>query len=320
MAFTPKVIHTLAPLKKTPKTQLPRLQRVALRFARRQRRRNHCARGPARPEAGATSATSRPAPLRPAPRVTPTSGQSRHAPRRPAQRSLEGCGAAVQAPVGRRCRSSPVSRSVSPSVGPRRASPGTEGPSSSLSAPALVVVAVAVAVVVVSAVAWAMANYIHVPPGSPEVPKLDVTVPDQEERRCREGALRLLQHLRPHWDPREVTLQVGESHAKHTRARAHLPAPKGSVMKRGLRWGGPPLSPKGLTPPPPKKRLLSRLGSPHSSHLISSHRPKGHCSAPHPHPTPPLDRRQGDPLSPLPKVCLILAGFASSSSSSSRRR
>ena len=37
-------------------------------------------------------------------------------------------------------------------------------------------VAVAVVVVVVSAVAWAMANYIHVPPGSPEVPKLDVTV------------------------------------------------------------------------------------------------------------------------------------------------
>lgn len=53
-----------------------------------------------------------------------------------------------------------------------------------------------------------MANYIHVPPGSPEVPKLDVTVQDQEEQRCREGALRLLQHLRPHWDPQEVTLQV----------------------------------------------------------------------------------------------------------------
>lgn len=69
-------------------------------------------------------------------------------------------------------------------------------------------VAVAVVVVVVSAVAWAMANYIHVPSGSPEVPKLDVTVQDQEEQRCREGALSLLQHLRPHWDPQEVTLQV----------------------------------------------------------------------------------------------------------------
>lgn len=69
-------------------------------------------------------------------------------------------------------------------------------------------VAVAVVVVVVSAVAWAMANYIHVPPGSPEVPKLDVTVQDQEEQRCRDGALSLLRHLRPHWDPREVTLQV----------------------------------------------------------------------------------------------------------------
>ncbi|PNJ86731.1 ETNK1 isoform 6, partial [Pongo abelii] len=76
-----------------------------------------------------------------------------------------------------------------------------------LSAPAVLVVAVAVVVVVVSAVAWAMANYIHVPPGSPEVPKLNVTVQDQEEHRCREGALSLLQHLRPHWDPQEVTLQ-----------------------------------------------------------------------------------------------------------------
>ncbi|XP_027285956.1 ethanolamine kinase 1 isoform X2 [Cricetulus griseus] len=53
-----------------------------------------------------------------------------------------------------------------------------------------------------------MANYIHVPPGSPEVPKLDVTVQDQEEQRCRDGALSLLRHLRPHWDPREVTLQL----------------------------------------------------------------------------------------------------------------
>lgn len=69
-------------------------------------------------------------------------------------------------------------------------------------------VAVAVVVVVVSAVAWAMANYIHVPSGSPEVPKLNVTVQDQEEQRCREGALSLLRHLRPHWDPQEVTLQV----------------------------------------------------------------------------------------------------------------
>uniref|UniRef100_A0A2K5Z0B3 ethanolamine kinase n=1 Tax=Mandrillus leucophaeus TaxID=9568 RepID=A0A2K5Z0B3_MANLE len=88
-----------------------------------------------------------------------------------------------------------------------RGRPGTEG-STSLSAPAVLVVAVAVVVVVVSAVAWAMANYIHVPPGSPEVPKLNVTVQDQEEQRCREGALSLLQHLRPHWDPQEVTLQL----------------------------------------------------------------------------------------------------------------
>lgn len=106
---------------------------------------------------------------------------------------------------------SPTAR---PSVGAPlallRGRPGTEG-STSLSAPAVLVVAVAVVVVVVSAVAWAMANYIHVPHGSPEVPKLDVTVQDQEEQRCREGALSLLQHLRPHWDPQEVTLQVTPS-------------------------------------------------------------------------------------------------------------
>nr|XP_004664481.1 ethanolamine kinase 1 [Jaculus jaculus] len=53
-----------------------------------------------------------------------------------------------------------------------------------------------------------MAHYIHVPPGSPDVPKLDVTVQDHEEQRCRDGALSLLQHLRPHWDPQEVTLQL----------------------------------------------------------------------------------------------------------------
>ncbi|XP_010613716.1 ethanolamine kinase 1 [Fukomys damarensis] len=53
-----------------------------------------------------------------------------------------------------------------------------------------------------------MANYIHVPSGSPEVPKLNVTVQDQEEQRCREGALSLLRHLRPHWDPQDVTLQL----------------------------------------------------------------------------------------------------------------
>uniref|UniRef100_F6WSV8 ethanolamine kinase n=1 Tax=Monodelphis domestica TaxID=13616 RepID=F6WSV8_MONDO len=73
-------------------------------------------------------------------------------------------------------------------------------PGFSLSAPAALV-AVAVVVVVVSAAAWAMANYIHVPTGSPEVPKLNVTVQEQEEQRCRERALSLLRHpaaaLRP---------------------------------------------------------------------------------------------------------------------------
>lgn len=105
-----------------------------------------------------------------------------------------------------------------------RGRPGTEGPSS-LSAPAVLVVAVAVVVVVVSAVAWAMANYIHVPPGSPEVPKLNVTVADQEEQRCREGALSLLQHLRPHWDPQEVTLQVTPT-PRPDAPRASRPRPR----------------------------------------------------------------------------------------------
>lgn len=50
-----------------------------------------------------------------------------------------------------------------------------------------------------------MANYIHVPPGSPEVPRLELTV---LEGAYREGALRLLKELRPDWKPEDVTTQV----------------------------------------------------------------------------------------------------------------
>ncbi|XP_069484559.1 ethanolamine kinase 1 [Ambystoma mexicanum] len=50
-----------------------------------------------------------------------------------------------------------------------------------------------------------MAHYIHVPPGSPDVPRLNLSV---DERGCREGAMRLLRELRPHWKPEEVTTQV----------------------------------------------------------------------------------------------------------------
>nr|XP_033807465.1 ethanolamine kinase 1 isoform X1 [Geotrypetes seraphini] len=50
-----------------------------------------------------------------------------------------------------------------------------------------------------------MANYIHVPPGSPTVPRQNVTV---EEQDCRAGAMRLLQDLRPHWKPETITTQV----------------------------------------------------------------------------------------------------------------
>lgn len=53
-----------------------------------------------------------------------------------------------------------------------------------------------------------MSNYIHVPPGSPEVPKLDITVSEREGPGYRQGALQLLRRLRPHWRPEEVTLQV----------------------------------------------------------------------------------------------------------------
>ncbi|XP_053575084.1 ethanolamine kinase 1 isoform X2 [Bombina bombina] len=50
-----------------------------------------------------------------------------------------------------------------------------------------------------------MANYIHVPPGSPDVPKLDLTV---LETGYREGAMRLLQEIRPEWKAEEVTTKV----------------------------------------------------------------------------------------------------------------
>ncbi|KAM9173124.1 LOW QUALITY PROTEIN: ethanolamine kinase 1 [Pangshura tecta] len=53
-----------------------------------------------------------------------------------------------------------------------------------------------------------MANYIHVPPGSPEVPKLDIALSDVDGPGCRDGALQLLRRLRPHWSPEEVTLQL----------------------------------------------------------------------------------------------------------------
>ncbi len=51
----------------------------------------------------------------------------------------------------------------------------------------------------------AMANYIHVPEGAPEVPKLDVTL---DEHDYRAGALKLIKTLRPHWKPSEVKMKV----------------------------------------------------------------------------------------------------------------
>ncbi|XP_052410931.1 ethanolamine kinase 1 isoform X1 [Carassius gibelio] len=49
-----------------------------------------------------------------------------------------------------------------------------------------------------------MANYIHVPEGSPVVPKLDVTL---DEHDYRAGALKLIKTLRPHWKPSEVKMK-----------------------------------------------------------------------------------------------------------------
>ncbi|KAM8973272.1 ethanolamine kinase 1 [Pelodytes ibericus] len=50
-----------------------------------------------------------------------------------------------------------------------------------------------------------MAHYIHVPPGSPDVPRLELTV---LEAGYRDGSMKLLQELRPHWKPEEVHTQV----------------------------------------------------------------------------------------------------------------
>ncbi|KAL8222310.1 UNVERIFIED_CONTAM: hypothetical protein K2H54_075475 [Gekko kuhli] len=68
-----------------------------------------------------------------------------------------------------------------------------------------------------------MANYIHVPPGSPEVPKLDIVVSERDPSGggggggggggagYRQGALRLLSRLRPDWKPEDVTLKKSAS-------------------------------------------------------------------------------------------------------------
>ncbi|XP_070977163.1 ethanolamine kinase 1-like isoform X2 [Oncorhynchus clarkii lewisi] len=49
-----------------------------------------------------------------------------------------------------------------------------------------------------------MANYIHVPDEAPAVPKIDVTL---DENDYRSGALRLIKELRPFWKPSEVKMK-----------------------------------------------------------------------------------------------------------------
>lgn len=50
-----------------------------------------------------------------------------------------------------------------------------------------------------------MANYIHVPDEAPAVPKIDVTV---DENDYRTGALKLIKELRPSWEPSQVKMEV----------------------------------------------------------------------------------------------------------------
>lgn len=108
----------------------------------------------------------------------------------------------------------------------------------------------------VTAAAAAMANYIHVPPGSPEVPKLDLVVSERDSsggggggggggdggggQGYRRGALRLLSQLRPQWKPGEVTLKVTEKRGGLARlGSACLPESEGEAVKGGWlagRW------------------------------------------------------------------------------------
>lgn len=99
-----------------------------------------------------------------------------------------------------------------------------------------------------------MSNYIHVPPGSPEVPKLDITVSEQEGPGYRQGALQLLRRLRPHWRPEEVTLQVRRGPRPGSRGRCCSPAAgREGRSRQGRGEGGRPLCGGAAAsfPPPP---------------------------------------------------------------------
>lgn len=116
-----------------------------------------------------------------------------------------------------------------------------------------------------------MSNYIHVPPGSPEVPKLDITVSEREAPGYRQGALQLLRRLRPHWRPEEVTLQV---RGRPGRVAGPAPAsPTGDAAARA--WGerkgeegGRPLCGGAAAslpspPPPPRSPNAAPCAEPH---------------------------------------------------------
>lgn len=113
-----------------------------------------------------------------------------------------------------------------------------------------------------------MSNYIHVPPGSPEVPKLDITVSEQEGPGYRQGALQLLRRLRPHWRPEEVTLQVrrGPRPGSGGDAAARPRGGRGEAGREGGRAGGHcagELPPRFLPlPPSPALRRSPLRGAP----------------------------------------------------------
>lgn len=117
-----------------------------------------------------------------------------------------------------------------------------------------------------------MSNYIHVPPGSPEVPKLDITVSEREGPGYRQGALQLLRRLRPHWRPEEVTLQVrGEAGRAAGALRFRFPVRDAAAWawagreerqrEEGRGEGGRPLcggAAASLPSPPPPRSLSER--------------------------------------------------------------
>lgn len=137
----------------------------------------------------------------------------------------------------------------------------------------------------------AMSNYIHVPPGSPEVPKLDITVSEREGPGCRQGALQLLRRLRPHWRPEEVTLQVRQAGAAREGGRAGWGCGVlrlGRVGKKKERKGGRAAIVRGRAAAPPSPPPPLRRQPPAPSPIRSAARRRGVAAGSIPCPLPRL--------------------------------